>query len=901
MELNQFRDVDLVIDKANDNFIQRQFVSQGDYKGRTMTVQVTDNGIIGQVPGLTLNLRWRNQASGAADLSAYECIDAENSLFRIEYPVHMMTPGKVVANIQVIQNGQVTHLKTFEMTVQTLAGEMTGIVDKAEYGALVAVLADANKFRTDIDTLETKKADKIDLAQTNENIENLESTKADKTALAETDAEVAELDSSKADKTALANTNQQVSGLASNKVDKGGASQVTMPMLSQDVKTAMTGGSVAVVGKDAVGTTNVVDNAITLAKIDKGIVPVSYTVRSGKIPSLEVKADGFDVLTLSRDDTDLIEWGNNYYWIPLNTKVTASTALGTVSTVSLLFQTLDNTFRLVSYLTPTVAGEIFITTLSRMDASAGLPGGNGFNYELNNVVETKTFLPLCEWQASGSSNPYSVNYDTKKIKFNEDIDFYLGHRLVSVGIAKNQELDITDVLDTSKSSLWYLLINWQTKETKIIEYTQSYLYRNGDWWQVTPIRRKSTTFIIFERDVTKNNIYSKGSMRFINGLNGRFVVNKSNATLVYRSERFDFTAMTDAGHVGNALLDGDVIKLPLTSEISTSALIMFYDRLKNNFEFMTFNTSPSTIDASRYVYFGSVRRVTDANGQLTMFTADLPIPWEYEGKLYGMYSGTDDGQSYPSIAIDAPVRCIHHRGYSLRYPENTLKAYRESKKIGVNEVEMDLSWTVDNIPVNLHDETINRTARDSEGNPPSTDMKISEITLAQAREYEYGSWKSPEFKGEQIPTFEDCVIQCKALNQQLHLDRAFQLTQEKFDIVAEILKNHKFNDVVWFIDRAETCEMIRTVFPTAKLAFLIFGDVNQNAIDVCKQFNSDEAECVINSQATLTTDANVALALSEGVPVTVWSADSVDRKHLIEIGVTGISTDSINIQQEMLV
>lgn len=884
MELNQFRDVDLVIDKANDNFIQRQFVSQGDYKGRTMTVQVTDNGIIGQVPGLTLNLRWCNQASGAADLSAYECIDAENSLFRIEYPVHMMTPGKVVANIQVIQNGQVTHLKTFEMTVQTLAGEMTGIVDKAEYGALVAVLADANKFRTDIDTLEMDKADK--------------------TALAETDAEVAELDSTKADKTALANTNQQVSGLATGKVDKGGASQVTMGMLSQEVKTAMTGGSVAVVGKDAVGTTNVVDNAITLAKIDKGIVPVSYTVRSGKIPSLEVKADGFDVLTLSRNDADLIEWGNNYYWIPLNTKVTASTALGTVSTVSLLFQTLDNTFRLVSYLTPTVAGEIFITTLSRKDASAGLPGGNGFNYELNNVVETKTFLPLCEWQASGSSNPYSVNYDTKKIKFNENVDFYLGHRIVSVGIAKNQELDITDVLDTSKTSLWYLLINWQTKETKIIEYTNSYLYRNGDWWQVTPIRRKSTTFIIFEKDVTKNNIYAKGSMRFVNGLNGRFVVNKSNATLVYRSNRFDFTGLTDSGHIGNILLDGSVIQIPLTSEQATSALVMFYDRLKNSFEFKSFSTSPSTIDASRYVYFGSVRRVTDTTGQLTSFTADLPIPWEYEGKLYGLYpiSKTDSVINYPSIALNAPVRCIHHRGFSRDFPESTLRAYRESKKVGVNEVEMDISWTSDNVPVNLHDATINRTARNLDGSPVATpDLKINDLTLEQARQYDYGLWKGSEFEGEQLPTLEECVIQCKQLNQRLHFDRAFQLTQAQFLIVADILKKHKFNDVVWYIMSAQSAEMIRTVFPTAKLAFLIFGDVNQNAIDVCKQFNLGDAECVINSQASLTTDENVDLALAEGVPVTVWSADGVDRKHLIEIGITGISTDSINIQQELLV
>lgn len=163
LSLDKFRDVDLVIDKANDNFIQRQFVSQADYKGRTLTVQVTNNGEIGEIPGLFLNLRWQNQVSGLTDLTAFVLIDKENSVFRIEYPEHMMTPGKVVASIQLIHDGKTLHMKQFELTVQKLAGEAVGIVGKAEYSALVAVLSDANKFRTDIATLDVIKADKTEV------------------------------------------------------------------------------------------------------------------------------------------------------------------------------------------------------------------------------------------------------------------------------------------------------------------------------------------------------------------------------------------------------------------------------------------------------------------------------------------------------------------------------------------------------------------------------------------------------------------------------------------------------------------------------------------------------------------------------------------------------------------
>lgn len=260
LSLDKFRDVDLVIDKANDNFIQRQFVSQADYKGRTLTVQITNDGEIGEIPGLFLNLRWQNQSAGNTDLTAFTLIDKENSIFRIEYPQHMMTPGKVVASIQLIHDGKTLHMKQFELTVQKLAGEAVGIVEKAEFSALVAVLADSNKFRTDIDTLDVVKADKTD-------VNNLANEKAEKTA--------------------LSNTNKAVDSLISSKVDKGGASQITYSMLGQDVREKFTGGSVAVVGNNAVSTSNVVNESITTVKRTVLGEAVSFVFANGYKPKLD--------------------------------------------------------------------------------------------------------------------------------------------------------------------------------------------------------------------------------------------------------------------------------------------------------------------------------------------------------------------------------------------------------------------------------------------------------------------------------------------------------------------------------------------------------------------------------------------------------------------------------------
>ena len=761
MELDQFRDVDLVIDRANDSFVQKQFVSQGDYKGRTLTVQVTNNGNVGEVPGLTLNLNWHNEASGLTDLSAFTILDKTNSIFRIEYPEHMMTPGKVIASIQVIQDGKVTNLKQFELTVQNLAGQPVGIVEKAEFSALVAVLADSNKFRTDIDTLEKDKADKVDLAQTNENIENLESTKADKTALAQTNANMA-------------------ANLAT-KVDKGGNEQVTLRMLSQEVKTAMTGGSVAVIGPGGVNTSTIVDGAVTDKKVSAPILKAML------IPHIIPPNYDTTTKTLTFNGTtgsqDVITWGNsnyttNTYSIPVGTKVLNETALGTIS-FKLVFDIVSKVLSIQSWAYELKQNETvlagFRNSAGKTIISAEFPiTVDGYPSE-----ESIAKLPLVTILSGGStSNRFpNLNSITKTLNFPGGFDWIFSvdgktypNAIPSTGLT-------VDLSNLSGTSAWYLIFNLSTKAITVIPYS------------------------------TLGN-YVKG-----------------------------------------------------------------------------------------YAILGSLRIMGVING-VSQFSLFLPHPFLVDGKLYGYSSG--EGSKNISVSLDAPVKCIHHRGYSLKYPENTLLAYRKSKTIGVNEVEMDLSWTSDNIPVDLHDDTINRTARDSDGNPPATDMKISEITLAQAREYEYGSWKGAEFKGEKLPTFEDCVIQCKALNQRLHVDRAFLLTEDKLEILDTILTKYDFYNIVWYINSKTSGDLIRAKYPNATLAYLLFSDVTQGAIDVCKQLNLEAAKCIVFPQADLITEVNVDLALSESIEVHVWNADNLNRYTLISMGVSGISTDFANIQEELL-
>jgi glycerophosphoryl diester phosphodiesterase len=54
-----------------------------------------------------------------------------------------------------------------------------------------------------------------------------------------------------------------------------------------------------------------------------------------------------------------------------------------------------------------------------------------------------------------------------------------------------------------------------------------------------------------------------------------------------------------------------------------------------------------------------------------------------------------------------------HRGFSGKYPENTILSLEKAVEIGADVIEFDLRSTSDSVPVVLHDETIDRTSNGS--------------------------------------------------------------------------------------------------------------------------------------------------------------------------------------------
>jgi glycerophosphoryl diester phosphodiesterase len=107
-------------------------------------------------------------------------------------------------------------------------------------------------------------------------------------------------------------------------------------------------------------------------------------------------------------------------------------------------------------------------------------------------------------------------------------------------------------------------------------------------------------------------------------------------------------------------------------------------------------------------------------------------------RLFGLVLTTMAASILPAFEI------IAHRGGADEAPENTVAAARRALESGADAVEGDVHLTKDGKLVVIHDASTQRTA--------GVDGKVANMTLAELKALDAGSFKDQKFAGEKIPT-----------------------------------------------------------------------------------------------------------------------------------------------------
>lgn len=131
------------------------------------------------------------------------------------------------------------------------------------------------------------------------------------------------------------------------------------------------------------------------------------------------------------------------------------------------------------------------------------------------------------------------------------------------------------------------------------------------------------------------------------------------------------------------------------------------------------------------------------------------------------------------------TKIFAHRGASMYAPENTMAAFQLADQLGAEGIEIDVHLTKDQVPVIIHDETIDRTTNGT--------GYIKDYTFNELKSFDAGSWFDQRYTGEQIISLEEFCIWIT--HKSLYLN--IELKNNKIDykhlesIIYEMLDHYK--------------------------------------------------------------------------------------------------------------
>ena len=264
--------------------------------------------------------------------------------------------------------------------------------------------------------------------------------------------------------------------------------------------------------------------------------------------------------------------------------------------------------------------------------------------------------------------------------------------------------------------------------------------------------------------------------------------------------------------------------------------------------------------------------------------------------IYSSFQKKDKIEAFnedPSSYSQKHVTSVNHRGYATVAPENTLPAFRMSKEMGYDAVETDISLTADRIPVLLHDDTINRTARNTDGSEIEESLKISELTLEQARSYDYGISTGAEYAGTEIPTLEEFLSLCKELDlgAYIELKTTAVYTNDDIRYFMTLADKYEMTDkVTWISFSYDLLEMVKEEDPSARIGYLT-KKVNLSYITKAKKLKTSENTVFVDSDDT--SASAIALCKAASLPMELWVVDDASTVKNMDPYITGITSNTL--------
>lgn len=258
-----------------------------------------------------------------------------------------------------------------------------------------------------------------------------------------------------------------------------------------------------------------------------------------------------------------------------------------------------------------------------------------------------------------------------------------------------------------------------------------------------------------------------------------------------------------------------------------------------------------------------------------------------------------------------------HRGFRGLFPENTLTAFRQATKLGVDYLELDVIITKDSQVVVSHEPWFNpHTCTSPEGNVITKRNKnnLHKLTYSEIKKYDCGKRGNKKFP-QQAKLAEYKPLLSEVIETMEAFAKENNLPPVKYNIE---IKNNKFGDGKYHFDTKVTSKLLYDLIKK----FNINNRVIIQSFDVrcLKEIHKIDSELKIgllianftsvklnisklgftpycyNPNSKICKQKTIEQAHKLGCKVIVWTVNSEkEMKKFIDLDVDGIITDYPNI------
>ena len=233
-------------------------------------------------------------------------------------------------------------------------------------------------------------------------------------------------------------------------------------------------------------------------------------------------------------------------------------------------------------------------------------------------------------------------------------------------------------------------------------------------------------------------------------------------------------------------------------------------------------------------------------------------------------------------------KLIGHRGVKDLCPENTIESISKAFEIGLTHVEIDVKISKDEVPILLHDDTLDRTTN---GSGLAIDYNYNDIKKLDAGKFFY-----KKDTNIFVPKLKDVLNLCNNNNGNLNIELKPNKNFEKTNIykIYELTKNIKTIDIFFSSFDITSILEISMLYPQSERSFLLDDFKEYNIDDLISiSINNDLKICGLNIDLV---NADIIKKIKESnIAITVYSDKNINlssANDIFSIGVDSIFVDN---------